>query len=503
MTRGEGDAIVRGISEVDEVVRPEEVEEVDDLNEQINTWKLLTRGTRAATPVSIGGLLVSDDWVVLTACRQQELAYEFKFDGVNSSGTLTYWLLDTLHSGMQTLSYKQLHQQVMARVKSQFHRQRPQLYGDGNRTIFGRKQLKTQFAVPVVKISQEQNSVTLNAGHAQGVRRNAKFAIFPITATDLNDFEKAVAQVTVKRDGATTSLAFIDEQKDGTTIELGSQAVYINPTLVRLRRLVRLQKEGDGSLTKSVQAALHEAYQNNHFKGFIEWVGIDDPAEFTVALSEDGKNLEIWDATGEVIPHINPPLPQGAEKSAEIMIERLIHLTRYRNVSQLVNSDSRAKGVPQIAFEWLDISNGHVFIEGDIARLLVRNESEQDIEIVILELSPDWSITQIYPEPPTESYTFAPGEEDTLEFEVFVEGNDDEETTIFKLFATVEGTNFRMLELPSLDTPITRGMTMPSSELEKLLALAVETTPPTRAGRMRSSAARKWVSAQVELRVRR
>jgi F420-dependent methylenetetrahydromethanopterin dehydrogenase len=63
--------------------------------------------------------------------------------------------------------------------------------------------------------------------------------------------------------------------------------------------------------------------------------------------------------------------------------------------------------------------------------------------------------------------------------------------------------NFRMLELPSLDAPMTRGARISTNELEELLSQVVETVPPTRAGRLRTSASREWTTAQVELCVRR
>jgi hypothetical protein len=503
MTRGDPPAVARGIDAIDSTVRRTDTLAAPDADALLATWRQLTGGTRAATPLTPGGLPASDDWVVLTACRPQELAYEYKFDGQHKSGALTHWLLEALQGGGMALSYKQLHQRVLARVQAQFARQRPQLYGDGSRAIFGHNRVQAQFAVPVLKVDDARGEVVLNAGIAQGVRRGAQFAIFPLDATDLGDFDSAAARVTVKEDGATASQAAVDEVTEGEKIEPGAQAVLINPASVRLRSYARLQAEDEGALPQAAQAALRTAHATADFGRFVEWVGADAPADFIVAGMKGF--YEIWDPGGEIIPRINPPLALSDEEAPAKVIERLIHLTRYRNVQQLANNDSRARGAPSVTFEWLDVPGDHTFADGNVARLLVRNDSPQDVEVTVLHLAPDWRIEQFYPADASDSYTFAPGETDTLELDVFVGGDEEEETSIFKLCATLQGTNFRMLELPTLDEPMTRraGTRSPANELEELLSQVVETAPSTRAVRLRTSAGREWTTAQVELRVRR
>jgi hypothetical protein len=501
-----GDAVARGIDEQDTTPRPTDTLAADTMDELLATWRQLTGGTRAGTPLTIGGLPASDDWTVMTACRPHELAYEYTFDGRHRSGALTYWLLDALaalEARGTALSYKQLHQHVMARVQSQFSRQRPQLYGDGSRTVFGRTRVRATFAVPVLKVDEARKEVVLNAGVAQGVRRGTQFAIFPLGATDLSDFDNAAAHVTIKQDGATSSQATIDDVTEGATLEPGAQAVLINPASVRLRSNVRLQAEGEGALPAETRATLKTAHADTDSGAFVQWAEGDAPVDFVVAGGEGA--FEIWDPGGVVIPRIHPPLPLDDQDAPTKIMERLVHLTRYRNVQQLANNDTRARGAPRVTFEWLDVPQDHIFTEGEIARLFIRNDSDRDVEITVLHLGPDWRIDQFYPPGAADSYTYAPGESDTLELELFVAGDDDVECDIYKVFATYEGTNFRMLELPSLDQPLSRkaGTRAARNALEELLAQVVETAPKTRAGGLRTSAAREWATAQIELRVRR
>ena len=113
MTRGD-DAVTRGAEGVDRANRPNDIPNSDEMA----SWTALTEnGTRS---VSGTNLPESDNWVVLAACRPHELAVEFKFDGENKHGALTYWLLKTLQSNGLSLSFRQLHQRLLGRIKSQF-----------------------------------------------------------------------------------------------------------------------------------------------------------------------------------------------------------------------------------------------------------------------------------------------------------------------------------------------------------------------------------------------
>lgn len=55
-----------------------------------------------------GWLLEPRGYVLLAACRPSEYAYEFPFDGQNSSGAFTYWLLDALRQSAADLTYQRL-----------------------------------------------------------------------------------------------------------------------------------------------------------------------------------------------------------------------------------------------------------------------------------------------------------------------------------------------------------------------------------------------------------
>ena len=500
MTRG--NALARGIEIIDKTERVAGTLVASSNEELISVWQQLTSGTRSNTRIMSGGLPENDDWVVVTACRPQELAYEYPFDGTNSHGALTYWLLKGLNGVAPPQSYDHLYQIVLAQVQGKFQQQRPQLYGDGSRAIFGFERIKTRFSIPVISVDKAKEQIVLNTGTVHGVTEGTRFTVFPIETNDFEDFEQTVAQVKIVQAEATNSVAKIEETEDINLIQPGAQAIMVDPANVQLRGWVHLKDEGAEGLPSEYKQILENAYQENDQKGFIEWVGPESAADFIVAKNEE-ECYEIWDAAGDLIPNIQPSLPMSSQDSAKKVIERLIHLTQYRNVMQLTNNDSRAFDAPQIAMACLDVPRNHIYTDGEDIKLFIHNKSDFDVEITILELSHDWSIQQIYPHTSANSYTFAPGESDTLEFSTYVASEADEERSVFKLFATLTGTNFRLLELDSLDAPQKRGLYSAQNDLEAVLSQLVDKVPSTRAVRLKKSTQREWKTRQIEIRVQR
>ena len=500
MTRG--DAVSRGSEGIDAINRPRDTLAAPDTESLTATWRTLMAHADA-TPALIGGIPASDRWVVLTACRAHESANEYPADNVNVSGALTYWFLNVLQSSNHPLSFHQVHQRVHAQVRSKFQFQNPQLYGNGSRAVFGQDHLPAPFALTVIKANPGTGLVKLNGGVEQGIRNGAQFAIFPLDAVDITDFDQALAQVTITTEGVTISEGEVNDLAEGATIQLGAPAVLYHPGEIQLRSRVRLQSEGEGALSADVRKALEEAHQNNRIRDFLQWSEPNDDSDFIVAANGSGE-FEIWDSAGKLIPRITPPLLLNDTDAPRKLVARLIHLTRYRNVQKLANGDSRAEEVPNIEFKWLDVAADHTFVAGETARLFIQNNSPSaNVEITVLDLAPDWSIRQIYPQQAAASYTFALQESDTLTFDVLVGGQADQESSFFKLFATLNPTNFRLLELPALDGSERRSVPEPANELEELLSQVAAVNPTSATRTLTRSITSGWTTAQVELRVRR
>ncbi len=173
-TRGRGGARTRGIGVIDTRNLPAQSLVASEA-ELSQTWETLSGGkTRSLKPAS-GWLTEPQGYVLLAACRAQELAMEYPFDGEESNGALTYWLLDSLKQIGPGLTYKLLHDRIVAKIHSQFETQTPQLQGEGNRVVFGSEQVKPQFGVNVLQYDSAQKDSFAERG--PGARRPQRGAV--------------------------------------------------------------------------------------------------------------------------------------------------------------------------------------------------------------------------------------------------------------------------------------------------------------------------------------
>ena len=133
-----------------------------------------------------------------------------------TNGVVTYWLLDSLKQLSPGLSYKTLHDRILAKVHGQFEAQTPQLEGEGSRQVFGSDRVEPAYAAPVLEVDVSAGRLRINAGQAQLVRRGARFAIYPSGTEDFDRTEKRLALADVREapgaveTWATITRTFID-----------------------------------------------------------------------------------------------------------------------------------------------------------------------------------------------------------------------------------------------------------------------------------------------------
>ena len=284
-------------------------------------------------------------------------------------------------------------------------------------------------------------------------------------------------------------------------IDVGAQAVMLNATDVKLQRDVRVEI-ADAGLRSQVEAAI-----SAHGRGFVTLAGTTD--EFVIKV-DDGEFV-ITDTAGAPLPNLRPALRTDDATAARQLVERLVHLVQYRNVLALDMPDPAARATLDVALQ----TPGDPIRPGDQVTLKITNTQKPNprdpndpklvLNVAVLALSSDWSISQIYPA--TAAFEpVDPGKSIELEFEAYLPGGQTESNDIFKVFATRSTTDFHWLELPVLDQPpiertIKRsGITDP---LEQLLASVTGEETRTRAFKLTKApgAAAGWAVDDVTLRV--
>jgi hypothetical protein len=529
--RGVGDVAVRGIGTVDKTSRPLESLVVPP-QELADTWP----AGQVRTVTGGGGWLPEPEgYVLLAACRPSELAYEFAFDGKERNGALTYWLLDTLHAHGADLTFKTLHDRVVAKVHTQFAEQTPQLQGEGQFPFLGDDVINPEPSVAVLEIGLEGGRVKLAAGQALGISLDAEFAVYPVGTTNLQNKAARIAILTVVDVGATDALAEVTPLRSGA-IDVGSPAVLINPGTTRLTKTVGFARPEDfpseidqGHAFAAIQA-VRTALTGSKWAAEA---GEGHAAEVQVGLKHSANKLcyELWDRAGRPIPNLRPDLEAGGPDVGREIVKRLEHLARYRAVEQLEcyegTSPLAGKLIVELAGEQERYIRGErpnprpfsssgstpIVPVGHWTFLRIRNGSAQRLNVAVLDLQPDWGISQIYPTAMSDFVELEAGKELPLIAlraglpRDYVEGRD-----VIKVMASIGPANFRMLSLPALDAPLVRSAERPLEQrrsatpgrpnpLETLFAALTADAPRTRTLTAVTDPTTEWTTASVELRV--
>lgn len=509
-TRGIGRAVARGIASIDTTPRPLD-SSVATPAELAAAWQGAGGSARAlklAKPAS-GWLFEPKGYTLLAACRANESAYEYPFNGVENNGALTYWLLDTLRSAHAPISYKMAYDRIVAKVHGQFEQQTPMLQGEGDVCVLGSERIPSVYAVPVLAV--EGSQVRINAGEAQGVTKGAHFTLYPPGVSDFSQTQKRLALVEVQQVRAVESWATILEQYREDGLETGAQAVLVQVAAVRLQRGVAIVID-DPHLRQQIANAIAE-----QGKGFITVADTNARVDFQVALSEDKATFELWDAAGVVIPNLRPALCVSAPESVSCLVQRLVHLAKYRNVQEL--SMPAADVQQKLTVELLNAVAGSggapIFRPGEPINLRITNvqppnpadldDPTRILNITVLDLAADWSIKQIYPALAGAAEALQPGATIPLDFKAYLPAGYSESTDIVKIFATRDTTQFHWLELPALDKPDTRSKhtrSLITDPLAQMLRMLTDEQVCTRAIELINTPGdREWATRQVEIRV--
>ena len=323
-TRGNGGATVRCIPGFIDMTPPPEESSVLAKAQLVEIFRQPTSApTRNISTASGWKIPSPKNCVLLAACRANELANEYAFDGNERNGALTYWMLDALKQIGDGYTYKMLYNRVVAKVHAKFVDQTPQIEGDANREIFKTVQLSTQPAINVIKVDLPNKRVQLNTGLAQGVSKGAQFAVYPSNATDFTDQAKRLAVVELEEVGSTETWAQIVEGDKTDEIQEGSQAVLLGVG-IRLRGRIRLVHQENVFDTAAQAAALEKlreliASDDDQIGANNKWIRLasdEEEADFQVAVNIHGE-YEIWDPNGRFLPNMRPALSVSDGNSAD------------------------------------------------------------------------------------------------------------------------------------------------------------------------------------------
>jgi hypothetical protein len=511
---------VRTIGEVRDVLPPPRIPVASDAELAAACQALAAKPTRDFH-VGNAWQLEPEGYLLLAACRASEYAYEQVFEGAGQSGAFTHWLLDSLERLGADVPVKTLYDRVLAKVHSYFRQQTPQLQGATDRTLFAVGRARTPDWVNVLEVAEAADEVVLNVGQAQGVSRDARFAIYPRGETDFTRVERRRALASIKTLGATSSRATITERLHAEAVEQGDQAVLLESDRPNVRRTLRLVAPAAGHEPAELAAALQDVEHNVTRRGgsFLQLAADGERADFLVSVNELGQFV-VGDASGTPLPHLRPALNVADVSAPFYLVERLYHLVKYLNVHELDNCDPFSPLSGKLSATLLGVQADYVMgdkpapqplaqgtpLETDEWTFLqITNNSSQVLNVTVLDLRPNWSISQLYPAGAAFYEPLDPGRSITLPLRASLPQGYDEGRDVLKVMGTVGPSNFRWLELPALDEP-DKGRTgwrgSPANSLDEFLAAFMNDGSGFRDLIAETNASHEWTTVQVEIDVR-
>jgi Caspase domain len=522
-----GDDRIRGEGFIDTTPRPTD-SLVAPLQELAQNWQTSTENSRNITVVN-GLLPEPKGYTLIAACRDQEFAYEKVFEGTERNGALTYYLLKALRQYGTEIPVEHLFNQISNLVHNDFDRQTPMLIGETNRSFLGDRSVVASRNAPVMKVDITKNRVQLQMGEASGLKQGAEFDIFRFGTRNFEDSEQRIATVKVVELGAsdcwaevtkTPGFRSIKPQLTEGMIEIGSPAVYLSPGLKQIRKVRVIlpdplpQISGvNVAMLPDILKAKKEQVEGHRWIEFCSEDEKDENVDYFVSLNSEG---EYWilDAQKEPIKNLLFAVRVDESEATQKLIDRLIHVSRYESILALDNEDAFAPLNGKLKVELLKSvkrepvvvntgDNVPVLEVGERVVLRIHNESNRTLNISALILQADLSIVKFYPKgAPYE--VVDRGQSKETRFDIELPENYQEGVDVIKVFATVDGTNFQLLELPPLDQSRKGfGNQEPQNALEQLLAAVVDEDNPQRNIRVVTDASEEWTTEKVEVMVKK
>ncbi len=448
--------------------------------------------------------------VLLAACRDRELARELSVPDASGPvwrGTLSHTLQEVLYAwaGGQEMTYRDLHEQVRARVRQIYTQQTPQCEGDRDRLVLGG--LRAARAPFFTVLAEEEGLLWVDAGVLHGLRAGGRLRACAAQARTPADAGAPLATLEVVREGIERSGCRVLEA--GRTLPLPARAAVEQPG--RAVQPCRVRPAlAPGPLHDALRARLAAA----DLSGWIELV---ETGEEMQVVEREGA-LQLADRAGE------PLAGPYALDDIEALALDLAHMARFRHVLALRNDapDALPAGSVALAIKKLDFdpasgapralpieeSSGALRVE-EGTRLVfeVTNRSVRPLYVGLFNLSARCEIEPLWPTVAGAREALGPGRSLVLgrsarlrdQLAALLPEGVLETSEQFKLFAAAADVDYSLLRQGPLGVPFQApGPARASAAgLEQTL---VQVMGGVRGGTSGGASA-AWTSVQLGLRI--
>ena len=370
----------------------------DDRARPRETYLSGTRGWKATRRDAPSGWMPLGKHLLLAACRDDELSYEYRAPGERQwHGVASYFFHRALASASADIPWARIHDQVLTQVHAIYPAQTPQLEGPSHLTLMG---ALGQEVTPYLLVMETEGDeyIKVNGGRAVGLTPGSRLALYGADGTLTGE---PLAVGLVEEASVDHAWAKLDRR---TEVGIGARVKIVALGWAEPPFGVRT----DDALLRAALAAVTDGDRSP----FLVAVGNDheNSAEFVVTIDRGVYLLS--DSTGAPLWRERPPAsPDGARR----MAETLAHLAIYRNVQRLRNpapasglhggielsavaySQSSRGGRPTNPKALFDRGHSATITAGQKLQVTVYNRSDSPIYLAVLNLDADFGISRIYP----------------------------------------------------------------------------------------------------------
>jgi hypothetical protein len=429
-----------------------------------------SRNISPSAMTAMRGLASTDDraspkFAFVSAATSSENAFEYSADG-KQHGLLTYFLTRQLRAAGAGATYRDVMDSVIGNVTANYPTQHPSLEGaEADQHIFGDGTSLAATYVPASPLQSDAKRATLNVGQVQGATVGSIYTVYPPGSKKFAPPEQPTAKV---------QLASVDEFTSAAAILPGGKVAPASRAIERAHRygssrlLVYLDEVEKSPLLQSVRDGVANLK-------YIEIV--DRPTRCNVQLRQAGQSVQTLAADSSPL---STPVSLKDPSADKKLIGQLQMWAKWFNVLSIRNSQAQIDIGFEIKGRQTRDPSGRTgkpdmgVNEGETITATLTNNSEQDLYVVILDLSSDGSISVVYPTQQGTEEVLKPQLTLSRSFTTFVPNGQSTVTDVLKVFASYKPINL---------TPLTQGAIRgldESAELDPLEELLLDSTGVSR-----------------------
>jgi len=334
-------------------------EDTTYLNELLNSSRTLEQKRT-------GVLLPKGKHVMFSACRDYELAKEYKGEEGQSRGAFSYFLLQTLQRTNGSITYRDLARNINALVSGKVKEQSPQVEAtdreDLDRPFLGGAIAPRPHYFTLTR-SKNDNSWIIDAGALHGIPKPSKggdtlLAIFPAASSPekLNQLSQALGEVRVTQVLPQRSKVEISRGGESLSENQSYWAVVTSLPLPPLKVYIF----GEAAGVELANLALQKSALNAQPSLYVSQVDQPTDADYQLVA----RNNQYWITQPSDNRPLVEPIPENSNQAnytpenAATAILRLEHMARWTNILELQSPPTSRLKSDDVTMEIILVS-GH------------------------------------------------------------------------------------------------------------------------------------------------